>query len=138
MLASMGIKLVAKKKECGDGELHAGDFYTISECRDACKGKSSLFIFGRAGTARCKHNNKKCRCYCETSASQDGKCTQKDHGNYNLYGYTAPTGKFVVTNRKMIFSIKSFHVQVQLSFIALKLFLNHYVTASVNTIRIQY
>ena len=46
-------------------------------CYKACKGKSSMFAYGRCKSYRCD-------CYCETS-STNGKCTQEYHSQFNLY-----------------------------------------------------
>ena len=39
-----------------------------------------MFIYGG-----CKENG--CRCYCETAASVDGTCVQKDLNSYRLYRF---------------------------------------------------
>ena len=96
MHLSMGIRLVAKKKECSGSEKNGGDYYSVKECGDACKDISTLFAFGRTDSDRCDQDNEKCRCYCETAATKEGYCNQKSNGGYNLYGYTDPIGKYVV------------------------------------------
>ena len=43
-----------------------------------------MFIFGRAGGERC-YDDGTCRCYCETTASDEGTCEHTDHEHYDLY-----------------------------------------------------
>ena len=75
--------LVQNKKKCTGSEVYKGTLPTIAECAFNCQGIASMFVFGT--------NNGcifgLCRCLCETSASGDGSCHQKDHNGYRLYKY---------------------------------------------------
>ena len=84
IICLLDFKLVAEKKECAGSEIAQGYLKTIQLCHDACKGKASMFAYGRA-PERC--NKDGCQCLCETS-SKNGMCTIKSHSGYNLYGYT--------------------------------------------------
>ena len=79
--------LVAEKKECSGSETHKGRFVTVEECALSCKEVASMFIFGtnNFGTTRCNTNG--CKCYCETSAQDDGSCNVINHNGYLLYKY---------------------------------------------------
>ena len=80
-------ELIAEKKQCsGGGAIGKGFLATLAECAEECKDVSSMFIYGRQGmqqTGGCKSNG--CWCYCETDASVDGTCDQKDNSWSNLY-----------------------------------------------------
>ena len=79
-------ELVAKGKGCSGINIDKGIFATIEMCAEECKNLSSMFQFGRNGTGGCTTNG--CACYCETAASADGTCDQKDKDYVNLYRYT--------------------------------------------------
>ena len=61
-----------------------GELSSVQECFAACKGKSSLFIYGRPGSDRCTDD--KCVCQCQTD-SENGECTKgrEDDDKYDLY-----------------------------------------------------
>lgn len=80
-------KLVANKKECNGAETFKGYVATVEDCGRECRGLSSMFVFGTNHYGQTKCNSKGCRCYCETSANDDGTCTMVDHNGYRLYKY---------------------------------------------------
>ena len=61
---------------------------TLAECAKACRGISSMFIYGTNdfGTSRCNKWREYCECYCETS-SKAGKCQMIFNAGYKLYKY---------------------------------------------------
>ena len=79
--------LVADKTECRGSEKDMGYISTADECSKKCKGQSSMFSFGTRdyGDSRCGFTG--CKCFCETSASMDGTCSQVSHNGYRLYKY---------------------------------------------------
>ena len=78
---------MAEKKECSGSEKRMGSFKHIYECASKCKGVASMFVFGTNdfGVNRCDSNG--CECYCETSATVEGTCSQRNHEGFNLYKY---------------------------------------------------
>ena len=83
--------LLAEKTECDGDEEFVGELSSVQECAQACKDKSSLFIYGRQGSDRCTTDQNgltKCRCQCQ-SESQNGVCTKgrEDDDKYDLYSY---------------------------------------------------
>ena len=95
---------MAKKKECTGSEIFQVNQKTIDLCYKACKGFSSMFIYGLSPT-RCFEDG--CNCYCETS-STNGKCTIKDDSGFNLYAYK--TGEIVITIIFFSLLIKNFRI----------------------------
>ena len=96
---------MAKKKECtGTDKIFQGIQKTVNLCRNACKGKASMFIYGLA-PSRC--NKDGCQCRCEMS-SKNGMCTMTAHSGYNLYGYK--TGEIVITIIFFSLLIKNFRI----------------------------
>ena len=80
--------LVAERKECGGSEKFKGRFFTVEECALKCNEIASMFIFGTNNFGQRRCNKKKgCKCYCETSANDNGSCTEKNHKGYRLYKY---------------------------------------------------
>ena len=67
--------------ECDGAEISKGRFSNIVECSLACKGVSTMFIYGSGS----KCNKDGCTCWCETSALSNGTCTYTPIPNYNLY-----------------------------------------------------
>ena len=64
-----------------------GYMRTITQCADACRATSSVFIFGTNdfGEMRCFFPCRGCSCYCETESSS-GRCNEEiDHNGYRLY-----------------------------------------------------
>ena len=59
---------------------------TLAACADACRGKSSMFVYGTGW--RCDTDEQGCECYCET-ASRDEECTGsiKEHEKFNLFAF---------------------------------------------------
>ena len=84
-------ELVAEKKECSGWETNQGYKRTIEQCADACRGKTSMFIFGTNdfGGRRCYFPCRGCQCYCEYKVSgaplTSGVCDQVDHNGFRLY-----------------------------------------------------
>ena len=82
--------LVAIKMECSGEEI--GNFFWkarhLQDCAKSCVGLSTMFIYGTNdfGTTRC--NNDGCKCFCETSATQEGNCTLTNNNGYRLYQYS--------------------------------------------------
>ena len=84
--------MIGEKKECGGSEIFEGRLFKAEGCALNCKGVASMFIFGtnKFGTNRCNRNG--CKCYCETSASDDGSCNIKNHKGYQLYKFGGVPG----------------------------------------------
>ena len=79
--------MVAEKKYCSGSELHKGKLQSVDDCASICKGVASMFVFGtnEFGVNRCDSIG--CKCFCETSAMDQGTCNQIDHNGYRLYKY---------------------------------------------------
>ena len=92
--------LVAEKTECSGKEYSRGYMANAEQCAVACKGWSTLFVFGTNdfGTNRCNDEGH-CRCYCETQALKDGTCSQIDHAGYRLYKFTGRDYLWLVVSR---------------------------------------
>merc|ERR1711899_662250 len=74
--------------ECSGSETNVGWKRSVADCADACREKSSMFIFGTNdfGTRRCLLPCRGCKCYCET-ASSSGTCDEVDHDGFRLYKF---------------------------------------------------
>ena len=82
-------ELVGERRECAGSETNVGWKRTAGDCALACRGKSSMFIFGTNdfGTRRCLLPCRGCKCYCET-ASSSGVCDEEiDHDGFRLYKF---------------------------------------------------
>ena len=87
--------LVEEMQQCSGSEfgsdLDVGRYFTVEGCASKCEGLASMFIFGTNKFTsnkffhRCSRN--KCKCYCETSAKDDGTCNVKGHRGFILYKY---------------------------------------------------
>ena len=76
---------MSKQREC-TGDEESGCFQTSVEgCAIACENRSSMFVYGIAGSSRCLGS--KCKCLCETGAKVNGTCTETSHSGYHLYKY---------------------------------------------------
>merc|ERR1719273_198384 len=51
-----------------------------------------MFIFGTNNFGKRRCNNDGCKCYCETSALEDGSCEVKNHKGYLLYKFDLDDG----------------------------------------------
>ena len=85
-------QLIAEKRQCKGPEHYVSKLKTIYLCHEACKGSSTMFLYGLA-PRRC--NETGCDCYCET-ASKDGECTTEDHQAFNLYA----VGEFIKVDKQ--------------------------------------
>ena len=83
--------LVSEKNECSGSEESGCLQASLEDCARACHTRCTMFVYGREGGSRCYGD--KCLCYCETSASDEGTCSEIDHPDYNLYKYVE--GKIV-------------------------------------------
>ena len=90
MCIFLGFSLVAEKKECSGAEENKGRMKSIEQCADACNGVSTMFIFGTndfvSHSFSCNDNG--CKCWCETSAKDDGTCDIIKDEWYRLYKLT--------------------------------------------------
>ena len=87
---------IAEKKECKGSEV-GHRLNSIDDCATACKGVASLFAFGTNDFENNRCYNNGCDCLCETAATSQGTCEQKDHDGYRLYKYS--DGKYHVFSR---------------------------------------
>ena len=81
--------MVAEKKECGSSEIEIGYLHSVEDCASRCKGVARMFIFGTNDFGNNRCDSKGCKCFCETSATNQGTCNIIDHTGYRLYKYTA-------------------------------------------------
>ena len=79
--------LVGEEEECDDDEIYVGRKETVDGCVTACFGRSSMFIFGTNdfGGDRCNGNG--CKCFCESSAENNGTCGTVTNKGYRLYRF---------------------------------------------------
>ena len=75
---------VAEQTECSETGVNACLQSSVEDCARACEIKSSMFLYGRQGEA-CYRS--KCKCFCESLASQDGTCSQESSSGYDLFRY---------------------------------------------------
>ena len=98
---SVRYQLISDQSECRDGDDPSNYqlsnprspwTYDVWNCADACRHKSTLFIFGTNdyGNNRCtspkkSHPGKGCNCNCEVVADSEGKCEVSSYQSYRLY-----------------------------------------------------
>ena len=106
-------KLVAERKECEGSETNVGWKRTVADCADACRDKSSLFIFGTNdfGTNRCLLPCRGCKCFCENT-STFGICEQEiDHDGYRLYRFENDGNLYFETNLSFSY-LKNYFIHI--------------------------
>ena len=86
-----GYQMVADKKECKGREISQWYVSQLPDCAKKCKGKSSMFAYGRSIPKHSKNrcNASGCMCLCETDGNSAGKCSsgQVTHEGYSLYKF---------------------------------------------------
>ena len=76
---------MAENRSCTSEEVIGFDLVqTVEECASKCRGRTSIFIYGRDGFCSIE---KGCICYCEAGASDDGTCDMAYFPNYDLYSF---------------------------------------------------
>ena len=80
--------MVAEHTQCKGTENNEGKMNSIDECANACRKKSSMFVFGTNDYGKNGCNNQGCECYCETGAKADGTCKTVKNNGYRLYRST--------------------------------------------------
>ena len=98
-------ELAAEKKSCSGGYTKTGSFDSPTGCAESCKGKASMFEYGRQGTDGCPGASA-CLCYCFTDSS-NGRCTKGQYGdaNYDLYRFTQGSWSLTLTGFCSIYII---------------------------------
>ena len=93
-------------KECSGAEKSMGKRESLAACADACRWKTSMFIYGtnEYNEARCEGN--KCQCYCETDSHEE-ECTGtlQENKGYNLYAFHTPGGCIGISNVSIFINI---------------------------------
>ena len=77
--------MVAEHTECKGTETNEGKMNSIDECANACRKKSSMFVFGTNDFGGNGCDNQGCKCLCETGANADGSCENVQNKGYRLY-----------------------------------------------------
>ena len=77
--------MVAEHTSCKGTENNEGKMNSIDECANACRKKSSMFVFGTNDFGGNGCDNQGCKCLCETGANADGSCENVQNKGYRLY-----------------------------------------------------
>ena len=77
--------MVAEHTQCKGTENNEGKMNSIDECANACRKKSSMFVFGTNDFGGNGCDNQGCKCLCETGANADGSCENVQNKDYRLY-----------------------------------------------------
>ena len=73
--------MIQENAECVGAEVSKGRYLKVDGCSLACKGVSTMFIYGSGP----KCNKKGCICWCEINARSNGTCSTSSIQHYNLY-----------------------------------------------------
>ena len=93
--------MVAEHTECKGTETNEGKMNSIDDCANACRKKSSMFVFGTNDFGGNGCDNKGCKCRCETGANADGSCENVQNKGYRLYRISS-LGKYDLRGNKLL------------------------------------
>ena len=108
--------MVEEKKECSGSEESKGYVQSLGTCASICKGEASMFIFGTNDFGESRCNSDGCKCYCETSATEQGTCDIIDHTAYRLYKYISGESHTIYYEISLI-RVSSFITYVDIEYV---------------------